>query len=201
MSVVDRVVNVLEARAALVADKRTALFAKMRNLVPELQTVSDDTLSTLRDAVVSDFQRKEGGFLERYVEGVLTRENIPFKAQVHINEEGTIVLRGSTIPDIVCGTPVMGDSIAKYIVLSVKTSTRERKKLDDWTKIHPPKLFLYVTLENDYPTPGSFAEGPTRKLVCATPKKCDARSFKLGFDDLAAEIRQSLAQDLPLASP
>jgi len=193
--------NVLAARAALVADKRGALFAKMRNLVPELQTASDDTLSRLRDAVVSDFQTKEGGFLERQVEDLLTRENIPFKPQVHINEEGIIVSRGSTIPDIVCGTPVMGDSITKYIVLSLKTSTRERKKLDDWTKIHRPKLFLYVTLEDDYPSPGLFAEGPTRKLVCATPKKRDARSFKLSFDDLATEIRQSLAQDLPRASP
>ena len=92
------------------------------------------------------------------------------------------------------GNPVVGTHISGYVVMSLKTTSRERAKLDTaWTYKHPPKLFLYATLEDDYPSPKTFDEGLTRKLVCATPKARDARQFKLGFEHLVAEVQAALA--------
>ena len=84
---------------------------------------------------------------------------------------------------------MVGTHISGYAVMSLKTTSRERAKLDTaWTHQHPPALFLYGTLENDYPQPETFGEGPTRKLICATPKAHDTRQFKLGFEDLLAQL-------------
>jgi hypothetical protein len=139
---------------------------------------------------VSCFQSKGGKGLENLVENALKSEQIPFKSQVQLDSNGIIVeSNGVTIPDIVFGDPQIGTHISNYAVMSLKTTSRERSKLDTaWTEKHPPRLFLYATLEADYPTPEKFQESPRRKLVCGIPRKKDTREYKLGFEDIKQEL-------------
>ena len=183
--------SILAAQNAFKTSQHNEHLSKIRQSSECLKNVSDEELSKIFSVAVSCFQSKGGKFLERHIEGLLKEANIPFKSQPHLNCEGIFVESdGITIPDIVFGNPQIGDSVTNFVVLSLKTTSRERAKLDDWTKKNPPKLFLYATLEDDYPQPKTFEEGPTRKLICATPKKRDLREFKLGFEHLINEIQK-----------
>jgi len=175
-------------------EHHASILANMVRQNPKLADWSNDELEKLYASAVSGFQSKEGKHLEHIVEDLLEESKIPFMSQVHLDSDGIIVKSGGcTIPDIVFGSPVVGDHISKYAVLSLKTSSRERGKLDTaWTNKHPPKLFLYGTLEQDYPQPGAFNESPTRKLVCAVPKQKDNRQFKLEFEDILDEVMRVL---------
>ncbi len=188
-TIVSRLNNqqVLDAWKTHKNTKKARLLVSVREKYPELSVLSDDRLSEMFAMVVSDHQSKDGGFLEAYVESSLA---IPFKRQVHIDDDGIVVKSGGkTIIDIVFGDPQLGTHISNYTAGSLKTCSRERWKLDTaWTYKNPPKLFLYITLTTDYPQPDTFEEGPTRKLICATPKKRDSRSFKLGFQDIESEV-------------
>jgi hypothetical protein len=185
--------SLLAAYAARQQERRTAVAHTLRTLYPFLAERSDDELLSVYDTSVSAHQSKDGRFLETWIEARLREEGIQFKAQVPIDEHGIILAkkrRGVTIPDIVFGNPIVGTHISGYKVLSLKTSSRERAKLDTaWTNKHPPAVFYYGTLVEDYPEPTAFGESATRKLVCAAPKDVDARAFKLGFEDLLAELR------------
>jgi len=183
--------NVLDAWEAHKNKKQVLFLESVRSEFPELAGMSDDRISAFAAKVVSNHQSKDGGFLEREVE---TSLKIPFKRQVHIDDSGVVLTSGGkTIIDIVFGTPVVGTHISNYVVGSLKTTSRERWKLDTaWVNKHPPKLFLYISLAADYPSPKTFHEGPTRKLVCATPKKKDNRAFKLGFEDIEATVLATL---------
>ena len=183
--------NVLDAWEAHKNKKRTTFLENLRSEFPELAGMSDDRISGLAAKVVSNHQSKDGNFLQEFCEN---RLKIPFKRQVHINDSGIVVASGgTTIPDIVFGNPVVGTHISNYVVGSLKITSRERWKLDTaWVNKHPPKLFLYISLAADYPSPKTFHEGPTRKLVCATPKKKDDRVFKLGFEDIEATVLAAL---------
>lgn len=171
--------------------KREAAVCRLRETHPFLAGASDDEILAVYDTCVSIHQSKNGTFLESTLETILREMNIPFEAQVHINEDGYIVERtgkkkkGITIPDIVFGTPVVGTHISAYKVLSLKTSSRERSKLDTaWTLKHPPLVFYYGTLENDYPDPDVFGTSASRKLVCASPR--DGRVLR--FEDLVPDL-------------
>ena len=185
--------TLLAAYAARQQERRTAIAHTYRTLYPFLAERSDEELLSVYDTSVSAHQSKDGRFLETWIEARLREEGIQFKAQVPIDENGIILAkkrRGVTIPDIVFGNPIVGTHISGYKVLSLKTSSRERAKLDTaWTYKNPPAVFYYGTLVEDYPDPTAFGESPARKLVCATPKDADARTFKLGFEDLLAELR------------
>jgi hypothetical protein len=189
--------SILLAYATFKSAQHTAHLARLRANHPKLSVFTDEELTALYGDVVSCFQSKGGKFFEGHIENLLREAGIPFKAQVHLDANGFITEGrndGDTIPDIVFGNPAVGTHISSYAVMSLKTTSRERAKLDTaWTYKHPPKLFLYATLEDDYPSPKTFDEGPTRKLVCATPKARDARQFKLGFEHLVAEIQAALA--------
>lgn len=178
------------------ADKLTDDLKYLRSRNPATSCMTDEELTNLFKDIVTCFQKKAGKFVERRVEAGLTALGIPYRAQVQLDKNGIIAgfgkKRGSTIPDIVFGTPVVGTHISQYIVMSLKISTRERDKLDSYFRKHAPKLFLYASLDDDYPHPDVFEEGPTRKLVCATPKKGDARTFKLGFEDIEATVKAAL---------
>ena len=177
-------VAILAAYASFKSAQHLQHLARLRRNYPKLADWSDADITALYSDVVSCFQSKGGSFFESHIESLLA--HVPFKAQVHLNADGMIVESGGcTIPDIVFGTPVVGTHISNYAVLSLKTTSRERAKLDTaWTFKHPPKLFLYGTLEDDYPQPKTFGECDTRKLICAKPRKRDLRQFKLGFEDL-----------------
>lgn len=183
---------ILSAYSAFKAAQHAAHLLRVRTENPELAGLSDEVIDRVYNSVVSCFQSKGGKFFEKHVETLLTDAKIPFKAQVSIDADGMIVSGGGvTIPDIVFGEPVVGTHISNYIVMSLKTTSRERAKLDTaWTNKHPPKLFLYATLEPDYPQPATFGEGHTRRLVCATPRKNDTRAFKMGFEDIPQVVRE-----------
>jgi hypothetical protein len=189
--------SILLAYTAFKSAQHAAHLTRLRAAHPKLLTFTDEELTALYWDTVSCFQSKGGKFFENHIEGLLRDAGIPFQAQVHLDSNGIIVegrSDGDTIPDIVFGNPVVGTHISGYAVMSLKTTSRERAKLDTaWTHKHPPKLFLYATMEDDYPSPNTFEEGPTRKLVCATPKKRDTRAFKLGFEHLVAEVHAALA--------
>jgi len=189
--------SILASYAAFKSAQHAAHIARLRAAHPKLSVFTDDEVTALFHEVVSCFQSKGGKFFEAHIENLLREAGIPFKAQVHVDARGVIVEGrndGDTIPDIVFGNPVVGTHISQYAVMSLKTTSRERAKLDTaWTYKHPPKLFLYATMEDDYPSPKTFDEGPTRKLICATPKARDARQFKLGFEHLVAEVQAALA--------
>jgi hypothetical protein len=162
----------------------------MRDRNPKYADWTDEEIEHAFADVVSCFQSKGGKALESIVENALKLEQIPFKSQVHLDSNGIIVeSNGVTIPDVVFGDPQLGTHISNYAVMSLKTTSRERSKLDTaWTEKHPPKLFLYATLEADYPIPEKFQESSTRKLVCAVPRKKDLRRYKLGFEHIKQEI-------------
>ena len=162
----------------------------LRANIPKYSEWSDEEILDAHNkhvSIVQSTKSKSGTSLEKIIEGFLEENDIPFKAQVSIDKDGIINERGlqtHAIPDIVIGNPTTGDSIKNYIVLSLKTTSRERAKQDDWTKRMPPKLFLYVTASNDYPSPDKFDESETRRIITDSPKSKDTRKFKLGFDEL-----------------
>ncbi len=49
------------------------------------------------------------------------------------------------------GNITIGQSVENYIVVSTKTTCRERWSQDNWTLIYQPKLYILVTLSDDYP--------------------------------------------------
>lgn len=132
-----------------------------------------------------------GGDIESFVEKELEKSQLPFARQVPINKDGIITnkKKGMKVIDIVFGNPTLGDHISHYAIMSLKKSSRERSALDDWTLVHVPKLYLYATLDPDYPEPSKFQESNSRKLVCAIPKSNDTRMFKLRFEDIVDEVR------------
>lgn len=165
----------------------------MRHCNPKLTNFTDEEIVALYECAVSSFQSKSGAFLEKYVERALESMRIPFRPQVHIDAHGMIVpSNGTTIIDIVFGTPEIGTHISDYIVLSLKTTSRERAKLDGWARTYPPKVFYYGTVESDYPQPETFVETASRKLVCVRTKQKDLREFKFNFQDMAREVQSLL---------
>jgi hypothetical protein len=182
--------SILERYAShkLATHARHIQYMRDRNL--KYADWTDEEIDHAFADAVSCFQSKGGKALESIVETALHEEQIPFKSQVHLDCNGVIVeSNGVTIPDIVFGNPQVGTHIRNYVVMSLKTTSRERSKLDTaWTEKHPPKLFLYATLEADYPIPEKFQESERRKLVCAVPRKKDTRQYKLGFEHIKQEI-------------
>jgi len=173
--------------------KQKEMIRSMRIGCPELADFTDDKIVEVYELAVGSFQSKTGSFFERYVERALETLGIPFRAQVHINAGGVIVSSGgTTIVDIVFGRPDIGTHISECIVLSLKTTSRERAKQDGWTRTHPPKVFYYGTLESDYPQPDTFIENASRKLVCVQAKRKDFRNFKFNFQDMVREVQSLL---------
>jgi hypothetical protein len=170
-------------------------IASMRVKFPKLTEWSDAEINELYNCNNSYSQSercKNGGNFEKCIEQVLYGKNIRFAKQIPINKDGIIVseTKNNKIVDIIIGSPTIGMHISNYIVLSLKTSTRERYSEDDWTKVHVPKLYLYGTLTTDYPSPEKFEESATRKMLCINPKKNDTRIFKLRFNDLHDLLRE-----------
>ena len=196
--------SILDAYADYNRRRQIEHIERIRSEHPLLAQLTDDEIRGIYRTCVSCFQSKAGNWMETWVEDRLKEAGIPFKSQVHIDSTGMIVERmGETIPDIVFGNPIVGTHIGQYMVLSLKTSSRERGNLDEkFRSRYPPKLFLYATLDSDYPQPAKFEENESRKLVCACPKKRDNRKFKLGFEDIISEVSRLLQEGCSVqASP
>ena len=84
----------------------------------------------------------------------------------------------------------IGKSITEYKVISCKTTCRERWTQDDWSYIFTPKLYILLTISDDYPPTLRFREDSKRKIITCLPKKKDDRIYKLNFENLIEELQQ-----------
>jgi hypothetical protein len=181
--------QILENMNSKSLTNKTNLIASLHLKYPKLSDWSDDEIKELCDNINSHAQSQRcinGGNFEKCIEQILSDKGVEFNRQVPIDKDGYITdtKKNNKIVDFIIGNPIVKHHISEYIVLSLKTSTRERYSEDDWTKVHKPKVYIYGTLKSDYPSPEKFEENETRKLLCVTPKKVDTRKFKLGFNDL-----------------
>ena len=150
--------------------------------------IYDDCFS-LRQSLIGS--KGSGGFWERAAERLFS--DFGMKRQVHIKSNGTIIESvGHHIVDIVLGNPVVGDNISNYIVISCKTSAKDRWAQDMWSLIHVPKLYVLMVVTDDYPCSEKFGESEIRKLYTLTPKKTDTRKFKITMEELIAQITRIL---------
>ena len=94
------------------------------------------------------------------------------------------------IIDFVIGNFIeVGKSITEYIVISCKTTCRERWTQDDWSYTFIPKLYILLTISDDYPLSIRFRENKHRKIITCIPKKKDDRIYKLNFENLIQELQ------------
>ena len=178
--------------------KNTKIIQELKQIAPLL---SDDELLQLYTKSISIHQSKiqeNGNFLENGIlVSILDKGNIPYKKQVTINKSGIIVgfnvKKGKCyhVIDFVIGENIdVGKSIADYKVISCKTTCRERWTQDDWSFTFAPKLYILLTISNDYPTTQRFREDARRKIITCLPKKKDDRLCKLNFENLIDELLQ-----------
>ena len=175
--------------------------SKKLKIIQELKQIaqlSDIELLELYNKSISIHQSKiqgNGNFLENDILlGVLDKNKIPYKKQVTINKSGIIVgfnKKGKCyhIIDFVIGEDIeVGKSIREYKVVSCKTTCRERWTQDDWSYTFAPKLYILLTISDDYPPSQRFREDTKRKIITCLPKKKDDRLFKLNFENLIDEL-------------
>jgi hypothetical protein len=132
-----------------------------------------------------------GGWWERCIETILKEQSVPYKTQVYINSDGVIceTCVGTRV-DIVIGDVTIGKHISELIVISTKTSGKDRWKEDSWTLTHVPKLYVLAVMNEEYPPPTTFRESSCRKILSMKPKKKDTREFKLTCESLMEEIKR-----------
>ena len=148
--------------------------------------IYDDCFS-LRQSLIGS--KGSGGFWERIAERLFSEFGM--NRQVHIKSDGIICESGGHhIVDIVLGNPITGNNISDYIVISCKTSAKDRWAQDMWSLIHVPKLYVLMVVTDDYPCSEKFGESEIRKLYTLTPKKADDRKYKLKMHELLEEIRR-----------
>lgn len=171
---------------------------KNLKIIQELKQIvnlPDIELLQLYNKSISIHQSKiheNGKFLEdNILVGILDKNNIPYKKQVTINKSDIIIgfneKRGKCyhIIDFVIGENIhIGDSIINYKVISCKTTCRERWTQDSWSYEFIPKLYILLTISDDYPPSHRFRENSIRKIITCLPKKKDDRIFKLNFENL-----------------
>ncbi len=178
--------------------KNLKIIQELKQIAPLL---SDVELLQLYNKSISIHQSKiqgNGDFLENDIlVGVLDKNNIPYKKQVTINKSGIIVgfneKKGKCyhIIDFVIGENIeVGKSITDYKVVSCKTTCRERWTQDDWSYTFAPKLYILLTISDDYPPTLRFREDTKRKIITCLPKKKDDRLFKLNFENLIDELEK-----------
>jgi hypothetical protein len=178
--------------------KNLKIIQELKQIAPLL---SDVELLQLYNKSISIHQSKiqgNGDFLENDIlVGVLDKNNIPYKKQVTINKSGMIVgfneKKGKCyhIIDFVIGENIeVGKSITDYKVVSCKTTCRERWTQDDWSYTFAPKLYILLTISDDYPPTQRFREDIKRKIITCLPKKKDDRLFKLNFENLIDELHK-----------
>jgi len=176
--------------------KKLKIIQELKQIAPLL---NDTELLQLYDKSISIHQNKiqgNGDFLENDIlVGVLDKNNIPYKKQITINKSGIIIgfniKKGKCyhIIDFVIGENIeVGKSITDYKVLSCKTTCRERWTQDDWTYTFPPKLYILLTISDDYPPTQRFIENTNRKIITCLPKKNDDRFYKLKFENIIEEL-------------
>ena len=172
--------------------KKNEIIYELKNIAPSL---SDDDLILLYNKSISIHQskiQKNGNFLENDILcNFLNHYKINYKKQVTINKNGIIVgfnqkkQKCYHIIDFVIGKNIeVGKSILDFIVISCKTTCRERWTQDDWSYTYTPLLYILLTISDDYPLSERFREDNQRKIITCKPKKNDDRIYKLNYEDL-----------------
>ena len=161
-------------------------ISKNLKIIQELKQIakllSDADLLQLYNKSISIHQSKiqgNGNFLENDIlADILDKNNISYKKQVTINKSGIIEAFNEKkkkcyhIIDFVIGKNIeVGKSIIDYKVISCKTTCRERWTQDDWTYTFVPKLYILLTISDDYPPSQRFREDTKRKIITCLPKK------------------------------
>jgi hypothetical protein len=168
-------------------------YSAIQRLKLKLPDKSDDVLLDIYNECISLHQSRQqgnGNFLEKHICEFLTDNKISFKSQVSIDGKGLIIgfnikAGAAHVVDIVIGDNIIvGKSITEFVVISCKTTCRERWTQDKWSMVYNPCMFILATLSNDYPPSKRFNESDTRKIITSNPKLKDDRQFKLNFNDL-----------------
>ena len=158
-------------------NKKTEIFEELKNIAPNLP---EKTLFLIYEKSISirqKFVQKGGNKLEDIIEKFILNKKIEYKKQVTINEKGIIIgfnIKNKCfhIVDIVIGNNIeIGNNINNYIVLSCKKTCRERWTQDNWSLEIKPKLFILITISNDYPSSIRFQERKERIIITCNPKK------------------------------
>ncbi len=179
-------------------NKKKDIISELRKIYP----LDDSILLDLYNKSISIHQKniqKNGNFLENeIIIQYLTENNISYKYQVTIDNQGIIVgfnekkKKCYHILDFVIGEDIaIGNSITNYKVLSCKTTCRERWTQDDWSFSYTPIKYLLIVISDDYPSSKRFREDEHRKIITCFPKKKDDRIYKLGFNHLLDELQNS----------
>jgi len=193
--------NLDEYVRTILQDSRTI---KQYNIINELKKhtsvlndVCDDDIISLFDKCISLRQtniQHNGCNLEMIVKDILRSNNISFNEQVEIDKNGVIIGIGHKtkkcfhIIDFVIGDIKISDNIQNYVVLSCKTTCRERWTQDNWSINLPPTKYILITISDDYPPSSRFQENERRKILTLKCKKRDDRKYKLSFNNLVDEL-------------
>lgn len=186
---------------------------KNEDIINKLKTILGDNTSLSNKQILELFNKSvsisqsnkcsSGKKFESEIEKILDNERIPYQKQVSIDNNGVIIGTGTNVDgvahvlDIVVGDGIfIGANITEFIVISCKTSVRERWNQDEWTKTYPPKLYYLSTVSDDYPQPQKFDESSKRKVVTIQPKVKDRRVFDYDFDDMIIDIRDTYMSDI-----
>jgi DNA (cytosine-5)-methyltransferase 1 len=178
--------------------KKLKIIHNLKKIVPLL---NDTEILQLYDESISLHQSKNkrtGDFLENILVSVLEQNKVPYRGQVTIDKYGLISGFNEKknkcyhIIDFVIGNDIkVGKPITDYKVISCKTTCRERWTQDNWSYAFPPKLYILLTISNDYPSSERFREDINRKIITCIPKKKDDRLFKLNFENLIGEVKEN----------
>ncbi len=182
----------------LAENKQNKKINLMDKLHEEFPGIDIYTLTQICERYESGRQsmvQNNGDCLEQYIATHLRSNNIPFLQQVTIDSNGVISgfnekkTRCGHVIDIVVGSNIdIGNHISNHIVLSCKTTCRERWTQDDWTLKNAPSKYILITTTEDYPSSTRFAESHCRKIMTCSPKKNDERLYKLNFEELIGEV-------------
>ena len=178
--------------------KNSLIIQKLKQIVPLLTDVESLQLYNNSISIHQSKIQGNGNFLETDIlERMLDKFKIFYKKQVTINKSGIIVgfnvkkEKCYHILDFVIGESIeIGKSITEYKVISCKTTCRERWTQDDWSYTFIPKLYILLTISDDYPPSTRFREDIHRKIITCIPKRKDDRIYKLNFDNLIEELQQ-----------
>jgi hypothetical protein len=135
-------------------------------------------------------------FLVQMIKDFLKQNEIPYKSQVAVNYSGIIIepfkkTKKIHFIDFVIGNDIrVGRNISEFIVLSCKTSSKDKWATDNWmnTALTKPKKYILLTLCSEYPKSIRFQESNTRKIITSKPRLNDDRIFHLGYSDLLDEL-------------
>tara|TARA_Y100000389_G_scaffold30749_1_gene26024 strand:+ start:72 stop:653 length:582 start_codon:yes stop_codon:yes gene_type:complete len=182
-------------RETVKSNKNQTIIHAIQNITPGLSSEECVRIHEICLRLEQGSKSKNGKEFESVIENQLRVNNIPYMSQVAIDSDGKIIGTGTVVDDhahtldIVVGRDIKnGCSISDFIVLSCKTTVRERWRQDEWSLKHEPKMYVLCTIGDDYPNSKKFQESSTRKIVTQNPKKRDDRMFKMGFDDLLQEL-------------